>query len=49
MKTIGEHWYLMVVSLEEKSIYHLDTFCSKADDTHKKEHMKALVFVVYFC
>lgn len=43
MKTIREYWYLMVVSMDKKVIYHADSFYSKLDDEYRKERMKALV------
>lgn len=43
MKTIGEHLYLMVIYMEEKIIYHLDSFCNSANDVYRKNRMKSLV------
>ncbi|XLT94897.1 hypothetical protein HN873_016559, partial [Arachis hypogaea] len=36
----NDHWYLMVMSIPEKILYHLDSYCKVEDDEPRKHHIR---------
>lgn len=43
MKTKGEHWYLMVIALKDKKIYHLDSFCNLEEVDKRQDRILSVV------
>ncbi|XLS68356.1 hypothetical protein HN51_019379 [Arachis hypogaea] len=39
----NDHWYLMVMSIPDKILYHLDSHCKVEDDEPRKHHIRNIV------
>ena len=39
----NDHWYLMVMSIPDKILYHLDSQCKVEDDEPRKHHIRNIV------
>ena len=47
IKTTTEHWYLMIINLEDSKIYQLDSNCPIVASEFRKTRIKRLVIIDY--